>query len=262
MSHSGVSYLTAFVALAAVVPATSLAADIVNAPSARVAAPASFNQPAGGIYFGMRSGLGKAEDTSFSSAAGGTIDTQYDWGSYKGGFVGYRFGPLFGSAVSSRLELEVGVGNFSVDTHARNSVQQDSIDSFGSLDTISGFANGYFDFDLARLTGMGGPLAAVRPFVGGGVGAANVTLKKQGVSATGTLIDSSDTRFAYHLSAGVGIDISGIGFVRNTWLNNSVLEIGYRRMEVPDLTFTARDGTSSSTSFAANMVTFGLRRNF
>jgi hypothetical protein len=225
MSHSGVSYLTAFVALAAVVPATSLAADIVNAPSALVAAPASFNQPAGGIYFGMRSGLGKAEDTSFSSAAGGTIDTQYDWGSYKGGFVGYRFGPLFGSA-------------------------------------ISGFANGYFDFDLARLTGMGGPLAAVRPFVGGGVGAANVTLKKQGVSATGTLIDSSDTRFAYHLSAGVGIDISGIGFVRNTWLNNSVLEIGYRRMEVPDLTFTARDGTSSSTSFAANMVTFGLRRNF
>jgi hypothetical protein len=164
MSHSGVSYLTAFVALAAVVPATSLAADIVNAPSALVAAPASFNQPAGGIYFGMRSGLGKAEDTSFSSAAGGTIDTQYDWGSYKGGFVGYRFGPLFGSAVSSRLELEVGVGNFSVDTHARNSVQQDSIDSFGSLDTISGFANGYFDFDLARLTGMGGPLAAVRPF--------------------------------------------------------------------------------------------------
>jgi hypothetical protein len=262
MSHSGVSYLTGIVALAAIVPATSFAADIGSAPPARGAALASFNQPARGIYFGMRSGLGKAEDTSFSSAAGGTIDTQYDWGSYKGGFIGYRVGPLFGSAVSSRLELEVGVGNFSVDTHARNGAKQDSVDSFGSLDTISGFANAYFDFDLGRLTGIGGPLAAVRPFVGGGVGAANVTLKKQGVSATGTLIDSSDTRFAYHLSAGIGIDISGIGFVRNTMLNNSVLEIGYRRMEVPDLTFAARDGTSSSTGFAANMVTFGLRRNF
>jgi hypothetical protein len=262
MFHPGVLHLAGIVALAAIVPATALAADIGSAPPARVAAPASFNQPAGGIYFGMRSGLGKAEDTSFSSAAGGTIDTQYDWGSYKGGVVGYRIGPLFGSAVSSRLELEAGVGNFSVDTHTRNGVKQDSIDSFGSLDTISGFANAYFDFDLGRSTGIGGPLGAIRPFVGGGVGAANVTLKKQGVSATGTLIDSSDTRFAYHLSAGIGIDISGIGFIRNTMLNNSVLEIGYRRMEVPDLTFAARDGTSSSTSFAANMVTFGLRRNF
>jgi hypothetical protein len=262
MSHSGVSYLTSIVVLAAFVPATSFAADIGSAPPARVAAPASVHQPAGGIYFGMRSGLGQAEDTSLSSAAGGAFDTQYDWGSYSGGFVGYRFGPLFGSPISTRLELEAGVGNFSVDTHTRNGVTQDSIDSFGSLRTISGFANGYFDLDLGRAIGIGGPLGAVRPFVGGGVGAANVTLKKQGVSATGTLIDSSYTLFAYHLSAGIGIDISGIGFVRNTMFNNSVLEIGYRRMEVPDLAFTARDGTSSSTSFAANMVTFGLRRNF
>jgi hypothetical protein len=91
MSHSGVSYLSGIVALAVIVPATSFAADIVNAPPARVAAPASVKQPAGVIYFGMRSGLGQAEDTSFSSVAGGAFDTQYDWGSYGGGFVGYRF---------------------------------------------------------------------------------------------------------------------------------------------------------------------------
>ncbi len=89
-----------------------------------------------------------------------------------------------------------------------------------------------------------------------------MTLEKQGVSATGVLIDDSDTRFAYQFSAGIGVDLAQLGFGPIGPMRNSTIEIGYRRFEVSELTFAARDGTTTTTELSADLFTVGFRRNF
>ena len=91
----------------------------------------------------------------------------------------------------------------------------------------------------------------------------NLDLRKQGVAGVSTLIDDSDTKFAYHLDAGLGINLQKIGLFSNTSLfDNTTLDIGYRFTAADNFDFTARDGTSSSTDFRSNAVTFGLRKQF
>ncbi len=150
-------------------------------------------------------------------------------------------------------------GTFSIDTHTVNGTQVPSIDSFGDLRSLGAFGSAYLDFNLGTLFGSG--LSAITPFVGGGIGFAQVELRKQGISATGVVIDDEDAQVAYHLSAGVGISLSGLGF-GNALFDRTTLELGYRHLQVQDLEFTARDGTTSETDVTKNLFTVGVRRQF
>lgn len=214
--------------------------------------------PQTGLYFATRSAITVPDATSFSALATGRVETEYEIGSMSGGALGYRFAAVM--MFTPRVEVEGSFGRFSVDKQTIGGIQQDSVDSFGSLQAVTGFVSGYADLNLAQT--FTGWLSAIRPYIGGGVGAAHVTLRKQGASATGVLIDNSDTQFAYHLSAGIGIELSQFGFVPTSFIRNSTLEIGYRRLHVPELSFTARDGTVEKTDLSANMVTIGFRRPF
>jgi opacity protein-like surface antigen len=236
-----------------------MAADIYK-PRPQNTAEMDFIKRFSGFYFASRTGVGKPDDTRFDSS-GTTLlfETEYKIGTYSSAALGYRFASL--GVFTPRIELEGGLGRFSVDRQTINGTQQESVDSFGNLTWYSGFANGFLDLDLGRQAS--GPFfSAIRPFVGGGVGLANVKLEKQGASATGTVIDSNSTKFAYHLSGGVGIDLAQLGFDRFAFTRNTTLEIGYRRLEIPDLSFISRDGTDSLTSVSIDMVTVGFRRQF
>jgi opacity protein-like surface antigen len=136
-----------------------------------------------------------------------------------------------------------------------------SIDSFGDLRSFGAFGSAYLDFNLGTLFGSG--LSAITPFIGGGIGFAQVELRKQGISAdgVGVVIDDEDSQVAYHLSAGVGISLSGLGF-GNALFDRTTLELGYRHLQVQDLEFTARDGTTSETDVTKNLFTVGVRRQF
>lgn len=266
MSRSKSVTYAVSLALATACAGLGSAADLSGAPP-----PAALFDPAltppspAGFYFASRFGMTAPKDTQFAAAGGALqFETSYDATSFKGAALGYRFAPVLGSGVSPRVEIEGGFGSFTVNAHKLNGVAVDTIDSFGSLNSITGFASGYFDLDFGQAFGATGLIAAVHPFIGAGLGAANVTLKKQGVSATGTVIDDSDTRFAYHFSAGIGIELArlGIGRLGPLPLNGSTIEIGYRRMQVPSLEFTARDGTTSTTDFSTDMLTVGFRRGF
>jgi len=104
---------------------------------------------------------------------------------------------------------------------------------------------------------------AFTPYFGGGVGAMNLELRRQGVSATGVVLDDDDTKFAYHLDAGVGIELSSISFFRDVSLfTNTTFDIGYRYTAADDFDFTAVDGTTSSTDFSSHALTVGFRRQF
>jgi opacity protein-like surface antigen len=80
------------------------------------------------------------------------------------------------------------------------------------------------------------------------------------VSATGVAVDSSDAAFAYHLDAGVGVDLSRFG--GSSLLKGTTVELGYRWTHAPELRFNARDGSALKSEYQSNMVTFGTRKAF
>ncbi|CDM62344.1 MULTISPECIES: outer membrane protein [Rhizobium] len=205
-----------------------------------------------GFYIGSTSSVNFLDDTGFD-VFGVRVSTDYDAGFYTSLRAGYDFGAA--GWVSPRLELELGYGTASVDEHSVAGIGSiASIDSFGDARQFQGYVNGYIDVPLT---------SAIKPFVGGGVGFMNLELRKQGVAGVATLMDDSDTAFAYHLDAGVGIDIQGLGLFTNTSLfQNTTFEVGYRYTAADDFDFTARDGTSSSTDFTSNSVTLGFRKKF
>ncbi|MET0170770.1 porin family protein [Agrobacterium vaccinii] len=202
----------------------------------------------GGFYLGTLSSLTFLDDTGFGTTAGG-VSTDYDVGFYSALRAGYSFGSY--GFVSPRLELEVGYGTADVNEHTVNGVNAGNA-SFGEARAIQGYVNGYLDIETAT---------AFTPYLGGGVGAMNLELHRQGV--TGIAMDDDDTKFAYHLDAGVGIKLDTISFFRDSALfSNTTFDIGYRYTAADNFNFTAVDGTSSSTDFSSHAVTAGFRRQF
>ncbi|MEP7453413.1 porin family protein [Phyllobacterium sp. SB3] len=214
-----------------------------------------------GFYIGSLSAATFSDDTEFGVAGGlVNVNSEYDVGYYSALRAGYNFGRM--GFVSPRLELEVGYGTASIDEHSADGVDFDSIDSYGDARTIQGFVNGYIDIPLSA-PGDNGFLSAVTPYIGGGVGVMNLELSRQGVGGVGTLIDDDDTKFAYHVDAGLGFNLQKIGvFSGSSLFENTTLDIGYRYTAADDFDFTARDGTKSSTDFSSNAVTIGFRKQF
>lgn len=223
--------------------------------SSATAADIAQNEPVvvaneGGFYLGSISSLTFPDDTSFTSG-GSSFSADYDFGTYSGLRAGYSFGSY--GFVSPRLELEIGYGMADADQISSGGVGFGS-DSFGDARAIQGYVNAYLDIPTAT---------AFTPYFGGGIGAMNLELRRQGVSATGVIMDDDDTKFAYHLDAGVGIDLNTISFFRDSTLfSNTTFDIGYRYTAADDFDFTARDGTASSTDFSSHAVIAGFRRQF
>ncbi|KQR75794.1 hypothetical protein ASG25_14115 [Rhizobium sp. Leaf384] len=242
-----------------------LLAGVVFAATGSIVRAADLTEPVGpvvvetngGFYLGSVSSLTFLDDTSFDFG-GATVKTDYDVGYYTGVRAGYSFGEM--GFVTPRIELEVGMGNASVDHHrVSGGPSFDSIDSFGDARTIQGYVNGYLDIPL------GGALSAITPYVGGGAGVMNLELRRQGVAVAGagTLMDDDDTRFAYHLDAGVGINIQELGLFTNfALLTNTTFDIGYRFTAADNFSFTARDGSRSETDFRSHAVMVGFRKTF
>lgn len=237
--------------LAATVATPVFAADPIT--DMQPVTPASTS----GFYIGSLSTINFLDHTHFD-VGGTSVSTDYDTGFYSSIRAGYKFDPM--AFVTPRLELELGYGTASVNEHSVAGFGGvGGIDSFGDARTFQGYVNGYLDIPVVS----DGFLSAITPYVGGGVGFMNLNLRKQGVAGVATLMDDSDTKFAYHLDAGVGIDLQRIGlFSNSTLFDKTTLDIGYRYTAADGFDFTARDGTSSSTDFRSNSITIGLRKQF
>ncbi|MBB3947546.1 opacity protein-like surface antigen [Rhizobium skierniewicense] len=202
----------------------------------------------GGFYLGSLSSVSFMDDTGFGFAGTG-VSTDYDTGFYSALRAGYSFGSY--GIVSPRLELEVGYGTADVNEHTIGGVNFGG-SSFGEARAIQGYVNGYLDINTST---------AFTPYLGGGVGAMNLELHRQGVS--GIAMDDDDTKFAYHLDAGVGIKLDTISFFRDSALfSNTTFDIGYRYTAADNFNFTATDGSTSNTDFSSHAITAGFRRQF
>ncbi|MBD8553560.1 porin family protein [Rhizobium sp. CFBP 8762] len=218
-----------------------------------------------GFYLGSFNGVTFFDNTDFNyQSRVGTprnipISQDYETGYYTAARLGYNFGAY--SYVMPRIELEVGFGNSSVDHQINGGPVVADIDSFGDARTIQGYLNGYLDIPV--MVGQTGFFSALTPYVGGGIGAMNLELRRQGVSSQGVVMDDDDTRFAYHLDAGVGISLDKTGvFPASTLFENTTLDVGYRYTAADDFRLTSRDGTVSKTDFESHAVMFGLRKQF
>ena len=195
-----------------------------------------------GFYAGIRSGLAMPEDTSFDYS-GSTYTNEYHTGWNITADVGYQFRP-WAYWVAPRAEAEFGRISQSVKTHTVGTAEFEDPNAYGDTSTFVGLANAYLDFKPFNTR-------LVQPFVGAGLGFGVVDFDRHGI--TSPIMDDSETGFAWQVGGGLGLDLFN---------SSTMLDIGYRYLQVAGVDLAARDGTSSSTDVSSHIITFGLRNSF
>ena len=164
-----------------VVPAPAQPQPVPVAP-APAPAPAPTAGEEGGPYGAVYGGASWLEDAHVDSdVLGEDAELDFDTGWIAGGALGYALG---GETVAPRAEFD-----FSYRTQDIDSLESDgdSANASGDLSAVSGLANLWVDVPVG---------ARLKPYAGGGLGAAHVMLDTDGV-------DDNDTVFAWQLGAGV-----------------------------------------------------------
>jgi opacity protein-like surface antigen len=166
-----------------------------------------------GVYAAIGGGVSFAQDTDYSDQ-GVSITAEFDTGFLVGGAIGYQLQAF-------RFE-----GEF---TYLQNSV--DKLSAFGlsagadgDQSVMAGLANVYFDFDTQT---------PWTPYVGGGLGVANVAINDASVMGI-PLVDDDDSAFAYQVKAGVGYRFSP----------TTDFTAGYRFFGTDDVSLNTADGES------------------
>ena len=224
---------------------TAFAADVVLAPEP---APVEIVEPTlGGFYIAGRGAASFADDTEFDVGALGidSVENDYDTGFLGVLGAGYAFGAL-------RAEIEVSYATYDIDTHTARltgggEAEFTDEQSFGDANALALMASGYYDLQL-------GPIA---PFVGAGIGFGRVEANGFGVTPLegdlpgGVALDDSDTGIAYHLTAGVGFDVT----------NAITVEAGYRYQGI-DADLASVTEAESDFNLDSHNAFAGLRIGF
>ena len=203
-------------------------------------------QADGGPYLEANLGYGFPEQVDVDGEAEAPLvgalgfdgDLELDDAYVLGGALGYglAFGPGGG-----RLRLEANV------SWRENDVDELEVEGFdvegdGEAGAVVGLANVYYDLDL------GIPL---RPYVGGGIGAARVNVD---ADAGGLLdVDDEGWAFAWDLAAGLGYEVA----------DGLELTGGYRYLRIEGTDFDVDGGGELDVdNYASHEVLLGLRYTF
>ena len=194
-------------------------------------------------YIGVEGGAMIVEDMSYKLRGTNTEAMRVDsaTGFDVDGIIGYDFGMF-------RLEAEVGYKRSEADK-LRNSVPFGGT-AIGSYDaTVSGrtsalsfMVNGLLDF---------GQDDGISGYVGGGVGVARIKAVAITVFPR-TVIEDSDTGFAYQAIAGVRFPIT----------TNIDLGLKYRFFNAEGVNVTARNGVGLDTRYRSHSLLASLVYNF
>jgi opacity protein-like surface antigen len=184
-----------------------------------------------GYYIAIRGGVGKANDITTRTVAGATVDLN----SQDQHFVAGAFGKDLHSAP---LRIEGEFAYFKRDFIARN------ITAFrGETTALAAFFNAYYLPVRER---------RVTPYIGGGLGVADIRDKPAfGVSTT-LVPDSGDAVFAYQFKAGLEFTLQ----------KHVAVGAGYRFFGAAERNVRALGQTFSVESEKLNLVEFALRFNF
>lgn len=169
-----------------------------------------------------------------SESNGTTFESTFDTGYVFSGAAGRAFGNGF------RAEGEFGYRQSSLDEIKVNS--GNTFNAEGDVSALSFMANGFYDFDV----GM-----KIKPYVGGGIGAARVSANDVRIGGA-QLVDDSDVVFAYQAVGGLGYDLT----------TNLTAFAEYRYFATVDPTFNATGGGDFDSQFMSHNALLGVRYHF
>lgn len=185
-----------------------------------------------GAYARVQGGWSNLDDNSFSTSLG-RVHTKYDDdGWISGAALGTRMGPWRG-------EIEGLYAEHEAKGHSLNGVGVGGVDGHAKL--TAGMVNGYYDIGQGRL----------KPYVGGGVGYANVKLDNYR-AAGAKVADDDDNVLAYQGMAGVSYEINPC------WSINGE----YRYIGTNDAEIRTLGGGKSKVAYDSNNVMVGLTYKF
>ena len=192
-----------------------------------------------GFYIGASGGAAFTMDAD--NAGGGiSIESTFDTGFSFTGAAGYAF------ANGIRVEAEIGYRGADVDTLT---ITNDgglglaglSGEADGDVRVLSAMANAWYDFAVDF---------PVTPYVGGGIGFANVDAEASFAGVT--IVDDDDTVFAYQAGAGAAYPLT----------ESVSIFAGYRFFGTADPGLTAADGTDFDSEYRTHIVEGGVRLRF
>jgi OOP family OmpA-OmpF porin len=194
-----------------------------------------------GFYGAINLSVVDQKDDDFSYAPGAKIDTSFDTGYGLSGSYGYDTGKVW-SLGGLRPEIEVGYNKADVDGHRLNGGSTLN-GSKGDITNFYVMANLIHDFDTGT---------AFVPYLGGGLGYANVSYNDFGVSAIPDVLDDSGGAFAYQGIAGLGFEVS----------ENITLTLDYRYFSTDSVDVKTAVGNNTSLKSEQNKVNVGMRYGF
>lgn len=193
-------------------------------------------------YFGLRSGFTVPSDTEFNIATA-KVANDYKTGWLLGMMLGKSFRP-WGQWVAPRLEADINFSQQDIDGHkVGGAARTEDPNAFGDVTNFDFLINGFLDFKLTK---------NIFPYIGGGAGLGFSDFDRHGVNAAGVVMDDSGFGFAWQAGAGVAFPVA----------NGTLLDVGYRFQQNPDIELTARDGTKTDVTTAQHIFLLGLRQNF
>ena len=205
---------------------------------------------ANGFYVGGYGGLNFLSDVDTNSVQGNvSTSSEYDTGYALGAVAGYSFDldQSRADGLALRTELDVGYRENSIDsidgtgTFGNATLSGRTSNVSGDVSTFSGLANAWVDYRVGRIT----------PYVGGGIGLANVSAN--GISALGVeAVDDSDTVFAYQLGTGVAYNLT----------EQFALTLDYSYFATSDPELTDEAGGDFEAEVASHSVMAGVRFGF
>jgi OOP family OmpA-OmpF porin len=187
----------------------------------------------GQTYVTVQGGWNQQEDHNFTTGGGAKVNTEMKDGYVVVGAVGRQYGNI-------RAELEGSYRANDVDGHNVGGPVLEG--SRGESKVMAGMGNLYYDIPTG---------GALTPYLGGGVGAADVQFENYGTNATGTVLDDGETVFAYQGIAGLNYALTG----------NVSLNAEYRYFATADV--EVQSGTrTSDVEYRTHNVIGGVRYIF
>ena len=186
-----------------------------------------------------------------------SFDTKFDTGFGLHGAIGHSWDGL-------RLEGEVSYRENDLDTFDITNVTLAGVGSLsdigngdfsGDVSALAFMANAWYDFNT------GSPW---KPFVGGGLGMARISINDASITALTLLgvpinladpiplADDDDWVFAYQIGAGLGYEVTP----------TTTISLGYRFFATADPDFTGIDDVPFDAEYHSHNIEIGLRISF
>jgi len=180
-------------------------------------------------YVGISGGVAIMSDSTLTDNTGSSLKLSYNTGYALSGVAGYEFGN------GLRVEGEANYRQASMD---KVSVSGLSANISSDVWSVGMMANAYYDIKNS---------SSITPYIGGGIGFANVNVGDGTINGIKVWSKADDTVFAYQIAVGAGIDIS----------KELTFDMGYKYFGTQDPKFELAKADYSSHNFM-----LGLRYRF